>query len=414
VGERKEFLLKLPDLFSTEALWEHIIKGVISRTQHPQFPELWVYNYTHVAQHDNVWDDVTEQCRGLVCRQDTATSDWHIWLLNHQEVIARPFRKFFNLNTGFRPETLEANLPSWKPRVLEKLDGSLGILFHHGWRNEAYIATRGSFASDQAVWATKWYRDKFGNWPIADSASWPKGYTPLFEIIYNENRIVVNYDYQGLVLLGLVNIDTGAELPPEEVVQWASKNGLRVPLEYTKSLEECKSEQGKNMEGFVLQYWNKATSIPLRLKIKTEDYVRLHKVITGLNPKGIWEHLSQGFDQEALWVPALQNKQFVTWCQGWIKTFQDLYAKYESEAITAFGRASVKALAGLRLEKSPDARLIRKHYALAFQAEDSKYQSTFFAMLDGKDYKKPLWGLLEPKIQGKDVYIRDADTNNGI
>ncbi len=406
--------MKLPELLNTELLWEHILKGVVSRTQHPQYPELWVYNYTHVAQHDNVWDDVTEQCRGLICRQDCATSDWHMWLLNHQEVIARPFRKFFNLNTGFRPETLEANLPSWKPRVLEKLDGSLGILFWHTHFREAFIATRGSFASEQAIWATKWYRARFGNWPVADSASWPKGYTPLFEIIYDENRIVVNYDYQALVLLGLVNIATGAELPPEEVVLWANKNGLRVPTEYAKSLEECKSEESKNIEGFVLQYWNPETKVPFRLKIKTEDYIRLHKVITGLNPKGVWEHLSEGYDPAALWMPALQNKQFVSWCQGWIKTFQDLYAKYESEAITAFGQASIKALAGLRLEKSPDARLVRKHYALAFQAEDSKYQPTFFAMLDGKDFKKCLWALLEPKIQGKDVFIRDADTNNGI
>src|SRR5208337_116 len=120
------------------------------------------------------------------CRQETPTSDWHMWLLNHQEVIARPFRKWFNLNTSFRPETLEANLPSWKPRVLEKLDGSLGILFWYGGQKRPYIATRGSFASDQAIWATNWYRAKFGNWPIADSAKWPKDYTPLFEIIYKE------------------------------------------------------------------------------------------------------------------------------------------------------------------------------------------------------------------------------------
>ena len=408
--------MKLPELLDTKLLWEHIQAGVVSRMQHPEYKELWVYNYTHVAQHDNIWDNVTEQCRGLICRQDCATSDWPMWLLDHQEVIARPFRKFFNLNTSFRPETLEANLPSWKPRVLEKLDGSLGILFWHQSfaRREPHIATRGSFASEQAIWATKWYRAKFGNWPIADSASWPEGYTPLFEIIYDENRIVVNYDFQGLVLLGLVNIETGNELPPEEVATWASKNALRTPQEYIgKSISDCQSEKTANIEGFVLQY-GQQNEYPLRLKIKTEDYVRLHKVITGLNPKGIWEHLSQGFDQEALWMPAIQNKPFVSWCQGWIKTFQEMYAKYESEAITGFGRATVGALQSLRLQDAPDARLIRKTYALAFQKEDAKYHGCFFAMLEGKDYKKHLWKLLEPKIQGRDVFIRDADVNNGL
>jgi len=32
-----------------------------------------------------------------------------------------------------------------------------------------------------------------------------EGYTYLFEIIYPENKIVVNYDYSGLVLLAVRN-----------------------------------------------------------------------------------------------------------------------------------------------------------------------------------------------------------------
>jgi RNA ligase len=408
--------LRLSNLLDTKLLHEHILNGVVSQTQHRDFPELFVYNYTHVAQHDNVWDNVTEQCRGLVCRQECANDVNPIWLLDHQIVIARPFRKFFNLNTSFRPETQEANLPfDQAPRVLEKLDGSLGILFWHGWRKEPIIATRGSFGSDQAQWATKWYRAKFGNWPIPDSSVWPEGYTPLFEIIYNENRIVVNYDYEGLVLLGLVNVSTGAELPPEEVEIWARKNSLRVPIEYAKSIEECKSEKVPNMEGFVLQYWNQATSVPLRLKIKTEDYVRLHKIITGLNPKGIWEHLAQGGDPEALWVPAFQNKPFVAWCQGWISTFQRMYDETEQEVIRAFGRVAMAALHEINAAKTKlDERAARKCWALAIQQEPGSLHKILFACLSGKDWKKLIWNTLEPEIQGKDVYIRDADVNNGI
>ena len=35
--------------------------------------------------------------------------------------------------------------------------------------------------------------------------------TPLFEIIYPENRIVVKYDFEGLVMIGIVDIQTGYE-----------------------------------------------------------------------------------------------------------------------------------------------------------------------------------------------------------
>jgi len=401
--------------------------GVVSVAQHPEFPELRVYNYTHVAQHDNVWDNVTEQCRGLVCRQETATSDWPIWLLDHQVVVARPFRKFFNLNTSFRPEAQEANLPfGQKPRVLEKLDGSLGILFWHGWKKEPIIATRGSFGSDQAKWATKWYKqhcaERYALWQPTDSGpyfpeiNWPEGYTPLFEIIYDENRIVVNYDYQALVLLGLVNIDTGMELSPEEVSEVAHRNKLRVAREYDSlSVEACKSHVESNIEGFVLQYWDEATKRPLRLKVKTEDYVRLHKIITGLNPKGIWEHLSEGGSPEALWVPGLQNKQFVVWCRGWIDTFQKMYGETEQEVVRTFGRVAINAsqIIGSTAPKL-DERAARKVWALAIQQEPGNLHKILFACLSGQDWKKLVWKQLEPKIQGKEVYIRDADTNNGI
>jgi RNA ligase len=391
----EEVFLKLSEMLDVKKLREHILMGVVSEMFNHDHPYVAIYNYTHVAQHDNIWDDVTEQCRGLIV--DTISD----------EVLARPFRKFFNLNTSFRPETMEDNLPTQKPRILEKLDGSLGIFYEkHG---KVAIATRGSFHSDQAKWATRWYAENMGK------HSWPEGYTPLFEIIYKENRIVVSYEFEGLVLLGLVNISTGFELSPEEVESWARRNGLRSAREYSKTLSECKSETTPNVEGYVLQYWNTKAPIPLRIKVKTEDYVRLHKVITGLNPKGIWEHLSKGNAPEALWYPASHNQQFTSWCVGWINTFRKLYDEIESEAIKAFGHASIEAHRGLAKEQSQlDTRGTRKYYALAFQKETSSLAPVLFAMLDGRDYQPAIWAQLEPKIQGKEVYIRDADTNNGI
>lgn len=415
--------MRLHEMLDVQKLKEHILAGVVSEMRHPQCSDLIIYNYTHVAQHDNVWDNVTEQTRGLICQQLPSPDEGLYSRLSNQEVIARPFRKFFNLNTSFRSETQEENLPNLKPRVLEKMDGSLGILYTYNGIER--IATRGSFASDQAKWATDWYRKHLNaryvgagtaqSHYMTEPFEWPIGYTPLFEIIYTENRIVVNYEFEGLVLLGFVNINTGFELSPEEVEGWATKNGLRSAREYSKTLAECKSESAPNMEGYVLQYWHSKAPIPLRLKVKTEDYCRLHKVITGLNPKGIWEHLSKGYAPEALWFPASHNQQFTSWCVGWINTFRKLYDGIESEAIKAFGHSSIEACRGLASQQGQlDVRARRKFYALAFQKENSKLAPVLFAMLDGKDYTTAIWDQLEPKIQGKDVFIRDADTNNGL
>lgn len=391
--------MKLEQLMDLELLKKHIFEGAVSKMSHPMYPNLVIYNYTHVAQHDNVWDDVTEQCRGLIVDSNTG------------EVLARPFRKFFNLNTSFRPETLEANLPSWKPRVLEKLDGSLGILYKDGDGKSA-IATRGSFASDQAKWATAWYRDH----NLQAPHMWPEGYTPLFEIIYKENRIVVNYEFEGLVLLGLVSLETGFEASPEEVAHYGNLNGLRVPREHRGlTLQECQAYAKPNEEGFVLQYWSNKAPIPLRVKVKTADYVRLHKIITGLNPKGVWEHLSMGYDPEALWHPAIGNQPFVDWCMDWIAQFQKMYGNLEREVTQALGRVAIISLQKQSTaETKLDARATRKVWALAIQQEPPHLQSILFACLSGGDWKKETWKLLEPKIQGKEAYIRDADKFNGL
>lgn len=392
-------ILKIDDLLDTNLLKDHIFKGVVSEMKHPDYPELKIYNYSHVAQHDNIWDNVTEQCRGLIVNSST------------NEVLARPFRKFFNLNTSFREETQEANLPAWKPRILEKLDGSMGILFYYN--NRIHIATRGSFASDQAIWANNWVLEHYkSNGPM----DWPEGHTPLFEIIYKENRIVVSYEFEGLVLLGLVNIENGFELSPEEVSSWGNRNGIRVAKEYLNlTIKECQSDATPNREGFVLQYWTQKDSAPLRLKIKTEDYVRLHKVITGLNPKGIWEHLAARYDPEALWRPAIHNKPFVDWCTGWIKTFQDMYEKWEQEAIRQFGSVAIKAIReSNNISPKPDERAIRKIWALAIQQEPSYLHQVLFACLSGSDWKAQIWKKLEPKIEGKEVHIRNGDQFNGI
>ena len=381
--------------------------GVVSEMKHPNYPELSIYNYTHVAQHENIWDDVTEQCRGLIVNNQT------------DEVLARPFRKFFNLNTSFRPETQEANLPSTTPVVLEKLDGSLGILYWYNGRPA--IATRGSFWSDQAQWATKWYHERF--WQAihdepVECGEWPKGYTPLFEIIYKENRIVVDYEYEGLVLLGLVSIFDGSELSPEVVSTLGVQNALRVAKRFDfRTVGECTSYQAKNAEGFVLQYWPKGNSAPLRIKIKTEEYIRLHKIITGMNAKGIWEHLMLGYDSDAIWTNT--TPQFTDWALGYIRMFNKMYKELETNALLTFGKIYTRVLEERSIVERAngqrmDERALQKSYALAIQEESSQYHPILFAILKGTGYKTQIWKQLEPKIIEKEVYIRDADQFNGI
>jgi RNA ligase len=101
-----------------------------------------------------MWNDVTMKCRGLIYNH------------NSNLVVSRPPVKFWNINDPKYSETSEAYLSTKyrkrPPFVVEKLDGSMGILWSHsidgGWTRVYGIATRGSFESEQAQWATAWLR----------------------------------------------------------------------------------------------------------------------------------------------------------------------------------------------------------------------------------------------------------------
>ena len=86
------------------------------------------------------------------------------------------------------------------------MDGSLGIAFYY--QDRWVFASRGSFTSDQAI---KGY-GMFVNLLNTSRTHFSKGYTYLFEIIYPENRIVVDYmDAERLVLLGKIGTLSGEE-----------------------------------------------------------------------------------------------------------------------------------------------------------------------------------------------------------
>lgn len=149
----------LNDLFDAKALRHEIEDGYIREVYHPTEP-LAILNYTDKAQYDRHWNEVTRVCRGLIYNTET------------HEVVARPFEKFFNWNEP------EAAIGLDEPVVaLEKMDGSLGILYPKPSGGYA-IATRGSFTSEQALRGTLIWEAKYASRFVPEA-----GYTALFEII---------------------------------------------------------------------------------------------------------------------------------------------------------------------------------------------------------------------------------------
>jgi RNA ligase len=242
-------------------LGDYVSKGLLVGQSHPTLP-LAIFNYSRECQYEGLWDDITLNCRGLV-------------LDTEGNVIAKPFPKFFNYEEH-KPE----DIPNETFEVYEKMDGSLGIFFYYG--SEWHMATRGSFTSEQAIKGME----------IAKKYNYDKicvpGYTYLFEIIYPENRIVVDYGKEErLVLLGVMN-RRGEEFSYEEMVD----EGWDIVMKYKtwgEGYDLLKEEISKDKEGYVIRFKS-----GFRMKIKGKEYVRLHKILTNFSTKDIWELLKNG------------------------------------------------------------------------------------------------------------------------
>jgi len=84
---------------------------------------LVILNYKNEAAFEGRWNFFETVSRGLILEEGTG------------RVVARPFDKFFNWGQVETPKDQKI------VNVLEKMDGSLGILYYHnGWK----VSTRGS------------------------------------------------------------------------------------------------------------------------------------------------------------------------------------------------------------------------------------------------------------------------------
>lgn len=323
-----------------------IENGYISRRKHPLL-DLYVLNYTPRTQYEGLWNETTEQCRGLIVDGDG-------------RVVSRCFRKFFNYEQV--AEEVSSRLASDVPfRAFEKLDGSLGITYWDGPRPR--IATRGSFTSEQAVRANSMLESAYGGVDLDPDLTY------LFEIIYPENRICVDYGgSEDLVLLGAVHTESGEEVEAE---------GLPFPRPETFDLgsdfERLHGLNLENREGFVVRFDD-----GFRFKVKFDDYVELHRAIFSVSTRTIWESLRYGRGMPLDLMP----DEVYGWAREQERRIRRDYAAVEARAAEIFG------LIG---------HLPRKDFAAA--ALEYRCSPVLFLMLDGRPYEDQIWKMVEPEYR---------------
>jgi RNA ligase len=138
-----------------------------------------------------------------------------------------------------------------------------------------------------------------------------------------------------------------------------------------------KEEISKDREGYVVRFKN-----GFRMKIKGDEYKRLHKILTNISNRDIWEYLKDGksFDEIIDKVP----DEFYNWVKT---TREELMGKF-NEIDTDYSR-TYRILIGI------NGVINRKSFAN--YVANYKYSFLLFAMFDNKDYKQMIWKIVYPE-----------------
>jgi len=326
---------------------------------------LCIWNYTPRVQYESLWDDITMQCRGLVTN-------------SKGDVIAEPFGKFFNYE-----EVIDKDLIPWDSEyvhIQDKMDGSLGILFFYD--GEWIMSTRGSFTSEQSIRGFEILKSKY------NLNNFVKEVTYLCEIIYPENRIVVNYNCEKITFLsvttpeGELNWYTACAIFNSSGILEEDVVGSTMVTFNKETFDTYKKLNTSNSEGFVVRFYPSN----FRMKIKFEEYVRLHKILTNVSSRDIWEYLKEdkSFDELLEKVP----DEFNSWVKETVKDFVVRYENIEKEYQWIFNKIRNTYFEAHQKECN------RREFAEL--AKRYKHPSILFNMLDGKEYKSIIWKILYP------------------
>ena len=138
-----------------------------------------------------------------------------------------------------------------------------------------------------------------------------------------------------------------------------------------RNIHDLKNTDTGNREGYVIRF-----ASGLRVKVKFEEYCRLHRILDGVTKRTIWQYLKEGVDFDSILekVP----DEFYNWVRDTRRELQASYAAVEARA-----RAEFRLL---------ETRRETAQYFL----QECTDPPILFRMLDGKPYADLIWKQLYP------------------
>lgn len=333
-------------MLPTKSTFDEYVKKGLARSQ--TYKDMTIYQYTEFTQFESLWNNCTLNARGIVFDDDGA-------------IVQRCMPKFFNHD---EPDGIKVEKLMLKEQigvVQEKLDGSL-IKITKDEKHGLVITSKASFGSDQAKMAKE----------IVDENNYDfkEGWTYHFELIHPDNQIVLNYgDERKLVLLAIIDNKTGKDI---DIYSDDLKFEKPKLYDYKTLLDVNAINEDGLHEGVVVNYGS------YRLKYKTDEYIRLHRIVTEFSAKRVWEALSNGRRIDRRNIP----EEFIKWLD---ETERKLLLEY-NELFDKINQA---------VAETQD--LTNKGIALYNDEAIKEVREYIFAIRSGKDVEAKIWKAIKPK-----------------
>lgn len=258
--------------------------GVASKAS-IKYPNLVHCKYDQISSDKVKNDPLVVECRGIIL---DSTNNWN--------VVAYPFNRFFNYG-----ETIAAEI-DWKTaKVYSKLDGSLLYMwFYNGIWNVSTSGTpdaSGEVGKENFIFSELFWKIIFNEYGLtSETKKLDKNCTYMFELTSPYNEVVVKHYAEYLTLIGKRNNETLKEIP----LQGTAIEYFDTVLEYNfkdlnSVLNLVSSFNPIESEGVVVCDANFN-----RIKIKNEDYIKLHRLKSAWSTENIIEVIRSGEIAEVL------------------------------------------------------------------------------------------------------------------
>lgn len=142
---------------------------------------------------------------------------------------------------------------------------------------------------------------------------------------------------------------------------------------------------GTNREGFVVKFKS-----GFRCKIKYNEYLRLHKIMTNCSNIDIWEALKNGEDMN-IFITNVPD-EFDSWVRFNIEKLNEMYKVEWFKYVKIYNKIYNKFNSDLS-----NMKLIAEEILTNY----SKYKKPLFNMFNEKEVDEYIWNLIRPTFETK-------------